>query len=207
MAYPTQVSCTKTQTYESYLAPRVAAVQSERRPTAAQQAAQQAQQAQQQAQAAAERASRQSREDSLASLVPNAPMFPHIYGDGSSPTMLPRTPIAPETLLAAANSAAAAAGHNATSPLGGIHKDDNSRSSLDNGSLNGVSGPGSDLHPPPVLDPSSVLAAREKSLISRAMESVARTVAENGKDDDVSFYFPVFLYLYFVLIKIHIFAF
>eukprot|EP00095_Tigriopus_kingsejongensis_P000703 maker-scaffold58_size443543-snap-gene-3.17 protein:Tk00703 transcript:maker-scaffold58_size443543-snap-gene-3.17-mRNA-1 annotation:"hypothetical protein DAPPUDRAFT_323993" len=80
----------------------------------------------------------------------------NIYSD--SPTMLPRTPLAPETLLASSKDQLSS-------------KDDDS--SVDNLSSNG------DL--PSHLDPNSVLAAREKSLISRAMETVAKTVENAGQ--------------------------
>ncbi len=128
---------------------------------------------------------------------------------GDSPTMLPRTPIAPETLLAA-GAAAAAQAHaahavpspspllaaNRASPLGGAsstfsssHRDADaeSRHSTENGSSNGdiaaaaASRSGAGSSTGTGVDASAVLAAREKSLISRAMDTVARTVAA---DDD-----------------------
>ena len=63
--------------------------------------------------------------------------------------MLPRTPLAPETLMA--NDAK-----------------DNDDNSTDNGSSNGE------------LDPTSIIAAREKTLISHAMDTLTRRVVENG---------------------------
>ena len=57
---------------------------------------------------------------------------------------------------------------------------DEDNHSTENGSSNG------DLsqHLSAVLDPNTVMAAREKSLITRAMDNVARTVAENGKEKE-----------------------
>lgn len=81
----------------------------------------------------------------------------NLFGVYDSPTMLPRTPLAPETLL-------------------NESKDDDN--STENGSNNGevtthISG----------LDPSTMLAAREKTLISHAMDTLTRRVnAENGGD-------------------------
>ena len=72
-----------TDLYESYLAPRVAAVQSERRPTAV--AAAQAAAAAAAAQAANEAGLTNGRAKDITGL----------YGMYDSPTMLPRTPLAP----------------------------------------------------------------------------------------------------------------
>ena len=82
-----------------------------------------------------------------------------LFGVYDSPTMLPRTPLAPETLL-------------------GPEPKDNDDGSTDNGSSNGDQGG-------PAMDPNSVLAAREKSIISNAMETLNRKVSmENGTDSE-----------------------
>lgn len=84
----------------------------------------------------------------------------NLFGVYDSPTMLPRTPLAPETLLNESK------------------EDDNS---TENGSNNGEVT--SQLLP----DPSSMLAAREKTLISHAMDTLSRRVAENGdRSSDMS---------------------
>ena len=172
MACQARTTKPQTQAYESYLAPRVAAVQSERRPTAVTAAVAAA------AAAAAHSSSSPAATDPTPSPLavgkPGAGLsLYNMYGD--SPTMLPRTPIAPETLLAASGGGG---GHGGVvspsplraSPLGGASStfsssardaDAESRHSTENGSSNGdVVGRGG-------VDPSVVLAAREKSLISR----------------------------------------
>ncbi|TRY70786.1 hypothetical protein TCAL_02845 [Tigriopus californicus] len=86
----------------------------------------------------------------------------NIYSD--SPTMLPRTPLAPEALLASSKDQLSS-------------KDDDS--SVDNLSSNG------DL--PSAMDTNSMLVARDKNLISRAMENVAKTIensAQNGNNNE-----------------------
>lgn len=139
--------------------PRVAAVQSDRRPP--------------HMAAAANNADRNNGNTGTASPLP-------LFGVYDSPTMLPRTPLAPETLLAGGNDT--------------FSKDDDT--STDNGSNNGdpLSSGGGVGHSAAAaaaaaaaagLDPSSMLAAREKTLISHAMDTVTRTVAaENGVKSD-----------------------
>ena len=76
--------------------------------------------------------------------------------------MLPRTPLAPETLL-----------HGSA-----MDTKDNDDPSTDNGSSNGD-------HGGPAMDAQGVLAAREKSIISNAMETLNRKVSmENGTDSE-----------------------
>lgn len=91
-----------------------------------------------------------------------------------SPSMLPRTPIAPETLLAASSSAASENSFSAKNDDG-----NDNHSSTENGSSNG-----DHLSSTTTLDASTVLAARDKSLISRAMDTVARTVANSDEEGE-----------------------
>ena len=84
--------------------------------------------------------------------------------------MLPRTPIAPETLLASSTGATLA-----------VDKREEDNNSNENGSTNGDALSNG-------LDASQVLGLREKSLISRAMETVANSLKEleepeNGEDE------------------------
>jgi len=81
----------------------------------------------------------------------------NLFGVYDSPTMLPRTPLAPETLLNESK-----------------ETDDNStENGSNNGEMTSQLGSGG-------IDPSSMLAAREKTLISHAMDTLSRRVAENG---------------------------
>jgi len=91
----------------------------------------------------------------------------NLFGVYDSPTMLPRTPLAPETLI----------GTN-SGMIGGMTdlKADNDDTSTDNGSSNGDPGGNSGSG----VDASTMLAAREKSLISHAMDTLTRRVAENN---------------------------
>jgi len=89
----------------------------------------------------------------------------NLFGVYDSPTMLPRTPLAPETLIANTGNMAG----------GNTDLKDTDDTSTDNGSSNGDhGGVGSGV------DASTMLAAREKSLISHAMDTLTRRVAENG---------------------------
>ena len=74
--------------------------------------------------------------------------------------MLPRTPLAPETLI---------------SGLDNVKDADDT--STDNGSSNGD-------HGGPAMDPAGVLAAREKSIISNAMATLRNVSLENGTDSE-----------------------
>ena len=78
---------------------------------------------------------------------------------------------------------------------GDFNNKDGDRDSTENGSsngdfqpappggCNGVSAGPSPAQPPPALDASSMLAAREKTLISRAMETVAKQVEKMDYSD------------------------
>ncbi len=172
MACQARASKQQTQAYESYLAPRVAAVQSERRPTAVTAAAAAAAAAAASSSAEVDPVSVPSSKASVTAAAAGLSLY-GMYGD--SPTMLPRTPIAPETLLASASGAGGPGApspllaSSRASPLGGASSftsssravDAESRHSTENGSSNGdVRG----------VDASAVLAAREKSLISRSVQ-------------------------------------
>ena len=78
---------------------------------------------------------------------------------------------------------------------GDFNSKDGDRDSTENGSSNGdfppaprggngvsAGGPAPAAQPPPTLDASSMLAAREKTLISRAMDTVARQVEKMDSD-------------------------
>jgi hypothetical protein len=79
----------KTESYESYLAPRVAAVQSERRPNQAAAIAAAA------AAVADRNSSAASPSNSVGGGSSTGPVGQALYNLYDSPTMLPRTPIAP----------------------------------------------------------------------------------------------------------------
>nr|AID52846.1 hormone receptor 78 [Tigriopus japonicus] len=134
--------------------PRVSAVQSERRPNAG---------------VAAGLAAPGRGMDPIKGSGGDVTSLYNIYSD--SPTMLPRTPLAPEALLASNKDQLSS-------------KDDDS--SVDNLSSNG------DL--PSAMDTNSMLVARDKNLISRAMENVAKTIensAQNGNNNEEEELFEV----------------
>lgn len=88
----------------------------------------------------------------------------NLFGVYDSPTMLPRTPLAPEHLMG--------------TPGLQLQESKDDDTSTDNGSSNGdPGGIGSSM------DASTMLAAREKSLISNAMETLNKRVAEYGNND------------------------
>ncbi len=94
-----------------------------------------------------------------------------LFGVYDSPTLLPRTPLAPETLMGSSSQSAPS--------IDSSKEDDNS---TENGSNNGdAAATAANLAG---LDASSMLAAREKSLISHAMDTLTRKVSENDNDDE-----------------------